>query len=375
MSNPNATSDAVFRSSDLLVRKVGAHGDACCVVTFDSFTDFRTLDRPGFGESFLDGAGVNAIHVIPRENAWYQHSEMLDAMARVHAATRRYRRVVTYGSSMGGYAALRFGGVAGAQAALALSPQFSIDPSIVPWEERWSESSRHFKPVWESSLPFPALDQAYVAYDPLNIDRKHIALIGAAMEIEPLRLPGGGHPVTGYLSETKMLKHLILSVCRNDLDVPAFIRDVGRRQHRSAQFLIAMADRMAWWRHARRLSLVRQAVALQPDSPTSVRRLAVELRRARQFDEAIAMHRRSLELAPGHPNMMLQYSLTLERSGAIDAALVVQEELYAAADGAVIYRPRLEALRGQVRAGATPKTLNRSARWLRSFVTTKISGW
>lgn len=375
MSNPNTLSDPLFRSSDLLVRKVGAHGDECCVVTFDSFTDFRTLDRPGFGEAFLDGAGVDAIHVIPRENAWYQHAEMLDAMASVHAATRHYRRVVTYGSSMGGYAALRFAGVAGAHAALALSPQYSIDPTVAPWEERWSESSRHFTPVWESRLPFPAMDQAYVAYDPLNIDRKHIALIAAAMKIEPVRLPGGGHPVTGYLSETKMLKHLILSVCRNDLDVPAFIRDVGRRQQRSAQFLIAMADRMAWWRHARRLSLVRQAVALQPDSPTSVRRLAVELRRARQFAEAIAMHHRSLELAPGHPNMMLQYSLTLERSGAIDAALAVQEELYAAADGAVIYRPRLDALRNQIRTGATTKTLECPAKWLKSLVTPKTSGW
>jgi tetratricopeptide (TPR) repeat protein len=343
--------EELFRSADLVVRKVGDHGKSCCVVTFDSFTDFRALDRTGFGEGFLDGAGVDAIHIIPRENAWYQHPEMLDAMACVHAATRDYARIVSYGSSMGGYAALRFAGVAGANTALALSPQYSIDPALVPWEDRWLEPGKHFRPVWEGVLPFPDLPEAYVAYDPRNIDRKHIALLARHMRFEPIQLPQGGHPVTGFLAETGMLKTLILSICRNTFDCGAFVAEVAARRTQSAQYFITLADGLAWWRYDKRLALIRRAVDLAPDSATSVRRLAIELRYARHYDEAIAMHKRSLELAPDHPNMMLQYSLTLERAGALDAALAVQEELYAVADGAVMYRPRLEALRAMVQDG------------------------
>jgi tetratricopeptide (TPR) repeat protein len=373
-------SEELFRSADLVVRKVGDHGKSCCVVTFDSFTDFRALDRTGFGEMFLDGAGVDAIHIIPRENAWYQHPEMLDAMACVHAATRDYARVVSYGSSMGGYAALRFAGVAGATVALALSPQYSIDPAVVPWEERWLEPGKHFRAVWEGVLPFPSLPETYIAYDPLNIDRKHIALLARQMTFQRIRLEQGGHPVTGFLAETGMLKTLILSICHNDFDRDSFIAEVRARRTLSAQYFITLADGLAWWRYEKRLALIRRAVALAPDSATSIRRLAIELRHARRFDEAIAMHQRSLELAPDHPNMMLQYSLTLERSGALDAALAVQEALYAAADGAVMYRPRLEALRAMVRDGAETAPLRRSKRvrplaWLLGVVRARFSGW
>jgi hypothetical protein len=368
-------SEELFRSADLLVRKVGDHGRANCVVTFDSFTDFRTLDRPGFGEGFLHGTGVDAIHVIPRENAWYQHPEMLDAMAAVHAATRSYSRVVSYGSSMGGYAALRFGGVAGAHAALALSPQYSIDPSVAPWEERWAEPAKHFRPVWEGKLPFPALPEAYVAYDPTNIDRKHIALLARKLRFERIGLAGGGHPVTGFLAEIGLLKSLILSVCDRSLDVARFVTDARERQAQSPQYLITLADGMAWWRRDKRLALIQRAVELGPHSATSVRRLAIELRYARRFDEAVAMHRRSLDLAPGHPNMLLQYSLTLEHSGAIEAALAVQEELYAGSGCAAMYQPRLEDLRKAAGGGlCRKKERNRLDRFL-GVMRAQFSRW
>jgi tetratricopeptide (TPR) repeat protein len=341
-------SEELFRSADLLVRKVGDHGQSCCVVTFDSFTDFRTLDRRGFGEGFLDGTGIDAIHVIPRENAWYQHPEMLDAMAAIHAATRSYDRVVSYGSSMGGYAALRFGGVAGAHAALALSPQYSIDPAVAPWEERWAEPGKHFKPVWEGTLPFPNLPEAYVAYDPTNIDRKHIALLAREIRFQRIGLPGGGHPVTGFLAEIGLLKELILSICHSRFDAAAYVAAVQARQMTSPQYLISLADALAGWRHDKRLALVQRAVDLAPDSATSVRQLAIELRFAGRFAESVAMHERSLELAPEHPNMLLHYSLTLEHFGALDQALAVQEKLFAISGCAAMYEPRLQALRRAV---------------------------
>ena len=93
---------------------------------------------------------------------------------------------------------------------------------------------------------------------------------------------------------------------------------------------------------------MQQAVDLAPASPTSVRQLAIELRFAGRFEESVAMHKRSLELAPEHPNMLLHYSLTLEHFGAIDQALAVQEQLFAVSGGAAMYEPRLQALRGAV---------------------------
>jgi dienelactone hydrolase len=126
----------VFRSADFVARAVTGFDSTICVVTFDSYSDVRTLERTGFGEHFFEQSRIDAIHVIARSNEWYQNDEILDICVAVAAITQDYERVYTYGSSMGGYAAIRFGVHVGARAAIALSPQFSVDKTVVPFEHR-----------------------------------------------------------------------------------------------------------------------------------------------------------------------------------------------------------------------------------------------
>lgn len=78
-------------------------------MTFESYTDNYTLDRPGFGKVFLDADGVDAIHIVPRNNDHYQYSEIDEACRRVRALTASFPHVVAYGQNMGmgGYGALR----------------------------------------------------------------------------------------------------------------------------------------------------------------------------------------------------------------------------------------------------------------------------
>lgn len=123
----------ILRSAELLVKDLRRHTSACCVVTFDSYTDYRTLNRPDFGEVFFDANGIDAIHIIRRNNDWYQYPETEEACRRIRELTACYPHVVAYGQSMGGYGAIRLGGRVGAQVALAISPQFSIDPAVAPF--------------------------------------------------------------------------------------------------------------------------------------------------------------------------------------------------------------------------------------------------
>jgi tetratricopeptide (TPR) repeat protein len=354
----------LFRSENLAVRKVGAYGEACCVVTFDSFTDFRSLDRTGFGEHFFATSGIDAIHVIPRDNDWYDYPEMAEAMACVQAATRGYARVVAYGSSMGAYAAIRFAGLAGAQAVLALSPQYSIDPAVVPWEQRWPESARAFRGLWERRLPLPDLGEAYVVYDTNDRDRKHVALLAKRFRCHRIGVPGGGHPVTGYLAEVGLLQEAILAVCAGRLDIEAFKTEAQARRPHSAQYLLTLSKGYAKRRRWERVALMREAVRLAPDNGAMASRLGIVLARAGLFEESLAMHRRSLELMPGHPNMLQNYSFSLEASGDLDAALAVMEALDVQTGGAAIYRPRLQALRAAVtRRARRARAVGAVRRW------------
>lgn len=335
----------LFRSADVLVRHVPAGETGHCVVTFDSFTDDRTLDRPGFGEGFFHSRGIHAFHVIARDNDWYQHPEMLDAMAAVHAATRPYARTLAYGSSMGAYAALRLGGVVGATAALALSPQYSIDPETVPWEHRWPTHARRFRPVWERTLPFPRLSQAVVVYDPLNLDRRHIALLQAHLPIQTVALPDAGHPVTGFLHQAGLLQDAVLDMVRGTFDARALEAEAYARRTTCAQYFTFQATRVPRWRHKRRIGLLRQAVAVDPQDGAAVIQLGIALRRAGQYQEAIAMHHRANALVPGNPSMLYHYSYVLEESGDEAGALAVMEEVNERSGGADMYRHRLMILR------------------------------
>src|ERR1700730_15225227 len=169
--------EEIYRSADLLVKARTGYESSLCVVTFDAFTDRRTLDRAGFGENFLDSRGVNAVHVLSRVNDWYLFPDIELALDAVAKATASFDKVSAYGSSMGAYAALRFGGLAGARTAIALSPQFSIDPRLVPFENRWDPDARRLDYRIERRLATKGfVPSADVFYDPGDRDARHVEL-------------------------------------------------------------------------------------------------------------------------------------------------------------------------------------------------------
>jgi hypothetical protein len=139
----------IYVSQDLRAFSSLGFCSGTIVVTFDSYTDARHLDRSGFAEHFLHSRQIDAIHIISRDNDWYQYPELPQAAKVVAEITSQYGRVVAYGSSMGGYAAIRFGAMVGATTAVALSPQYSIDPRSVPFETRWTADAARVKFIFE----------------------------------------------------------------------------------------------------------------------------------------------------------------------------------------------------------------------------------
>src|SRR5262249_48609659 len=121
----------IFRTNNLVARYHGSFGKSKLVITFYPFSDTFSLDVQGFGEDFFVKRGIDSIHIIPRANNWYQYPELLAAAEAVRRFAASYDKVITYGSSMGAYAAIRLGGEVGAEAALAISPQYSMDPTVV----------------------------------------------------------------------------------------------------------------------------------------------------------------------------------------------------------------------------------------------------
>ena len=309
----------LFQSRDVLVRHrpAGTAPGALCCITFSSFTTDPSLARQGFAEEFLLEAGIDAIHVLTRDNLWYQYPEMPAVLRAVAAVARGYARRVTYGSSMGGYAALRFAEALGAQTAIVLSPQFSVDPRQAPFETRWRADVKRIR-FNEAPLRPPA--RMVIFYDPHQAeDAAHVARIAACGSALLVPLPYGGHPVGPLLVETGQLRPAILDILADRFDPVALQRAVRARRRDSRHYLYHLAQRARGRPLETRIALLRRAVAIAPESHI-LSTLARLLDQRGAHAEAGPLHREALRLVPSNPRARIAHAHHLEALGQPAAA-------------------------------------------------------
>ncbi len=288
----------IYRSPQLLV-KAAHRGSDCCVVTFDSFTDTTELDRSAFGEEFLVKHGISAVHVVNARNHWYHEPDWREAIGAARNAASGYARILTYGSSMGGYAALRFADHIGATGVLAFSPQYSLDPRKAPFEKRWQKSRRR-KWLPELSGPLSSDIPSVVVYDPsMESERLHVERIADEMPIQTLVLPHAGHHTAAFLSECGLLSDIVLQMVAGQPDLIAIARQARARRKQSLHYLIALSDSARRTnRSATALAIARRATDIAPDSPVSWHQLGQLLSNLGKHGEALNVVRRSIELSP-----------------------------------------------------------------------------
>lgn len=319
--------DDLYRTANVLVRRVACPDLTRWIVTFDNYGLGPGFDRPGFGEAFLQSHGISAIHVMGCKDDWYQYPEMVEACAAVRDAVAGADRVMTYGSSMGGYAALRFAEAVGANAVLALSPQYSIQREHLPQETRWQEDAERIDWQAFSHDPIRTRAKPIVILDSLGPDRWQGERIAQDADATLIELPHTGHPVTTYLSEIGLLTSIVLMALNGDLD-PVWLRKESRRLSRhSGIYLALLARNQPAWRAQTGLALARRAVDQSPCDPGTLSALALMLTTTGGFDEAIALHETLLEMAGRLPDYLIPYGETLLAAGRRPETCAVAEEV------------------------------------------------
>lgn len=340
--------ETLYASENLEVLRRAPHGSAIVVITFQSFVDAHEPPRGGFGEAFLDENGFDAIHVISRSNAWYQYADMPAALAAIAAAAGAATRV-TYGLSMGAYAAVRFARDVQADRAIAISPQYSIDPRTVPFEKRWSEFGAKIPFLWDWPRPgagyAPDGPEVAAIYDPHNLDIRHVALIAAHHPVRHIAVPYGGHPVTALLSEAGLLSGLILDLIRGTHDADAFDTALAARSPQTAAFHAVQADALPWRQKARRLTLHRCAAELAPDDRHIQRGYAVMLAAAGHHAEALDRLQRCWHSCPTDPFTTQALANALSRNGRHAEAVTTAEAALRLSGGRASFRTTLALMR------------------------------
>lgn len=243
------------------------------VMTFPDMTHPTGPDAPGWANGFLRKRGAAVISLTFEKTNWYQSEGFFPAIEAVRAFVAGRAPISAYGASMGGYGAILAGRRLGADRVVALSPQFSIEPKVAPFDHRYRAAAAEIGSfIHEVSEEISDEISYFVMHDATHeLDRKHVDLFPKAARWHSIVQPGGGHGVLETLIQAggkEALFRLILgagdhlelrqTVRAGRQNSPRYIRRIGDlcaalpRRKTLAQVMIGEAEKAGMRRLASR---------------------------------------------------------------------------------------------------------------------------
>ncbi len=150
------------------------------LVTFDNLSNVNdtSAERVPWAFKFAQDRHVSHLGVMAHAKVWYRDPDLI---TRFHALRdagffEGYDRVVFAGSSMGAFASLVFSSLVPGAHVLAFNPQSTLDPALVPWEDRYGIGRRQdwTLPLSDAQGLLDKAGRVSVFYDPYFApDRRH----------------------------------------------------------------------------------------------------------------------------------------------------------------------------------------------------------
>lgn len=201
--------EIIARSDDYQITFHAAQSPAkqTLIITFGGLP--AGLLNGGFGTDFCLTYGYDTIYTAQRINTQYQGLSLEEFKAAVAPKAAEYKNVVCYGPSLGGYAALYFGGSINARIIAA-------GPRLPAWPHLGGRSSADLKVNHIPLHDTPKSEHIpVVVFDPMvAIDKNSIETIveAAYPTITKVEVPFAGHPVLVSLSKARVLRPLMLNL-------------------------------------------------------------------------------------------------------------------------------------------------------------------
>jgi hypothetical protein len=268
------------------------------VVTFDPLLYLWT--RPPFGHEFLRKQALDVVAVRKKDENFYQPLSREAFEAAVRPVAERYARVVSYGSSLGAYAALYYGRDE-PWTVIASSPRNSTHPvyGAKVWQQRARFEHQRFTP------DVPPRCRAIIVYDPRDaIDRRYLEgeVLPQFAGAEVMRVPFAGHPANQVLAEMGFIAPFVRAVIagRPRADYPVLDRREQRTRSHSYFQVLALAclqHRHLAWADA----LIARALALHATNMLVLRTLGMVRLAQQRWAEAVAPLEAALAASPDDP--------------------------------------------------------------------------
>lgn len=193
------------------------------VVTFDNLDIAlgKREDRRPWGYAFIEKQGWSMLGVMAAGWTWYRDPWVADQFDDLAARGffARYRRVIFYGASMGGYAACAFAAACPGAEVVAISPQSTLDKAVVPWETRYKlawgkDFSGRYGDAAQAVHSAARVTLIHDPYEPL--DAAHVARF-TGDNLLKLRAPLLGHRLGSSLQQMGILSPIALGALNGTL--------------------------------------------------------------------------------------------------------------------------------------------------------------
>lgn len=175
-----------------------SQGHSRLFVTFDH----REIGKAGFKPKkpvarALE-AGFDVLHIQTARNDWFINADTTALELALTATCAGYSAVSGIGFSMGGYGLLRFARALRLSSGIAISPQYSVSPHHVPWDDRFFAEAPDFDPDLGDLARRGSAARVLLMVDPFHpADLRNAGLImNHFPNARLLRLGFGGHPAS-----------------------------------------------------------------------------------------------------------------------------------------------------------------------------------
>lgn len=203
----------IFEDDDIRVIFLKGHSRELVISFGDLITKAKGLVINA--EKSLAKYDYNVVGIMPKRKSWFPAASMQAMWAQIQPILTPFERIVGYGGSMGGYAAIKYSALLNMQRVIAFVPQYSIDPSQVD-DRRYSE---FFDPQANAHMQIERADilpqsEYIVVYDPYFApDQEHYLKIQPLIpQLYTLHLPFTGHDALAVLASSSLLHDLISHV-------------------------------------------------------------------------------------------------------------------------------------------------------------------
>ena len=235
--------DKSLRHSLMLIRRPSTR----MLVTFDNLSNVGDTDpmREPWGFRLAQENGLSHLGVMAHVADWYRDAGLIARLTRLRdeGVFAGYDRVVFAGVSMGGYAALAFGSLVPGAHVIAINPQTTLDPDLVPWETRYETGRRQdwTLPLADAAALTADLGRVNLFYDPYHaLDQKHIdRLEGDNLRI--FRCRYSSHKTAVFLRKIGALKP-VMRHCVFDELTPGTFHGLYRGRRNLPWFRGAVTD-------------------------------------------------------------------------------------------------------------------------------------